>query len=191
MSIQIEYTPAGDLLIRCGNESMVWALGTAPQAPGAGWPPTATPAMPAAPPAPATTADPHAPTPPIAPPPKPPKIGYPPPLPGVMTIVSRRSGGLTNRYPWFEADWPTDPALELPLAQLQNSTLVSLRAQVQTMVARASWAGSSRCLTVNVLPSLLHTPLDIGQLQQLADDPLLGLEGVRLHFGLRDDPVGR
>jgi hypothetical protein len=185
MSIQIEYTPEGDLLIRCGAESMVWPLATAPQAAGA----VGSPAVPAAPTAPATTADPHAPTPPIAPPPKPPKIGYPPPLPGVMTIVSRRPGGIPNRYPWFAADWSTDPALELPLAQLQNSTLASLRAQVQVMVARSTRAG--RCLTVNVQPSFLQAPLDISQLQQLADDPQLGLEGVRLQFGPPDNPVHR
>ena len=45
---------------------------------------------------------------------------------------------------------------------------------------------TGRCLTIFVPPSSLHAPLDVGRLQWLADEPSLGLEGVRLQFGTPD-----
>ena len=178
MSIQIDYTGAGDLLIRCGDDYVVWPLSTALRAAaaiGAG-----APAAPITSPAPAPSS-------PSPPPPKPPKIGYPPPLPGAMTIVSRRLGGMTQWMPWFAADWPVDPTLELPLGMLQSESFDNLQSRVRAMVGGRPHAGCF--LTVHVQPSLLHAPLDIARLQRLADDPTLGLEGVKLQFGAPDAGV--
>lgn len=189
MSIQIEYTEAGDLLIRCGNDTMVWPLASAlraamavgagsPAAPTSSSAPSVTPA-PAPAPAPSTA----------APPPKPPKIGYPPPLPGAMTfIVSRRSsrGLQMQTYPWFAADWPVANGLQIPLEQLQQVHPELLMRDLHVLQAAHPQGLAGRCLTVLVQPSSLHEPLDVGRLQWLADDPSLGLEGVRLQFGAPD-----
>ena len=191
MSIVIDYSTPGLMVIRCGDERMAVPLrGPATAVEAA--PPQATPPSP--------ETEPDAPT--VSPAPPPPtrdqlpehdrqrRIGMPDPFPGVMGIVTidgRRQRVPPDRWwPWHGQRWPIFPFGRPPMLSLAVLSVLP-RDDLAERLARLRgeyglMPGAPFLLDIAVNPQPGGNEIDVAMLQALVDDPAAGVDAIRLNF---------
>jgi hypothetical protein len=187
MDLEMRVTPEGDLVFRSGDQELIFPnaalLAAVVAGDGASVVPAPSPAPMSSPPPASAQAGRR----------RVKRIGRPKDLPGAMAIITARSARGMAR-PRIEA-YGGPPASSIDWNELHDAWTAGGARQVGAALRKAGLEvqpassreavseGSERILDVRVKISYLRAAgLNLGELQQIADDPDLRLDGVRLHF---------